>query len=40
MKYRCHILNPKVQKYLRKIFPKIMCNLPGSEIVEAGKALI
>jgi len=33
-KYRRRILNPGVQGYLRRLFPKVMRSLPGCEIVE------
>lgn len=33
-KYRRPILNPGVQRYLRKHFPRIMQSLPGCETVE------
>jgi len=33
-KYRRRILNPEVRGYLRKLFPKVIMNLPGCEIVE------
>lgn len=33
-KYRRRILNPGVAGYLRKIFPKILGEMPGCEIVE------
>ena len=33
-KYRRRILNPGVKGYLHRIFPKVMKNLPGCEIIE------
>jgi putative transposase len=33
-KYRFHVLNLGVQKYLEKLFPKVMEELPGCEIVK------
>ena len=33
-KYRYHVLNPGVQAYLVKLFPKVMAQLPGCEIVK------
>jgi len=33
-KYRYHVLNPGVKGYLVKLFPKIMAELPGCEIVK------
>lgn len=33
-KYRSRILNPGVQGYLRKLFPKVMRSLPGCEILR------
>ena len=33
-KYRRRILNPGVAGYLRKLFPKILDEMPGCEIVE------
>ncbi len=33
-KYRRRILNPGVAKYLRKLFPKVLRQMPGCEIVE------
>ena len=33
-KYRRRVLNPGVQGYLRRLFPKVMKSLPGCEIVE------
>ena len=33
-KYRRRILNPGMQGYLRKLFPKVMRSLPDCEIVE------
>ena len=33
-KYRRRVLNPGVQGYLRKLFPKVMGKLPCCEIVE------
>ena len=33
-KYRCHVLNPGVKAYLVKLFPKVMAELPGCEIVK------
>ncbi len=33
-KYRRRILNPGVAGYLKKLFPQVMKNLPGCEIVE------
>jgi putative transposase len=33
-KYRFHVLNPGVQKYLEKLFPKVIEELPGCEIVK------
>ena len=33
-KYRRRILNPGVQGYLNRLFPKVMRNLPGCEVVE------
>jgi len=32
-KYRYHVLNPGVKAYLVKLFPKVMAELPGCEIV-------
>jgi putative transposase len=33
-KYRYHVLNPGVKAYLVKLFPKVMKELPGCEIVK------
>ena len=33
-KYRFHVLNPGVKAYLEKLFPKVMKELPGCEIVK------
>jgi putative transposase len=33
-KYRRRILNPGVKGYLSKIFPKVMKEMPGCEIIE------
>jgi putative transposase len=33
-KYRYHVLNPGVKAYLVKLFPKVMAELPGCEIVK------
>ena len=33
-KYRYHVLNPGVTAYLVKLFPKVMAELPGCEIVK------
>jgi len=33
-KYRRRILNPGVKEYLEKLFPKVLENLPGCEILE------
>ena len=33
-KYRRRVLNSGVQGYLRKLFPKVIGNLPGCEIVD------
>ena len=33
-KYRRRLLNPGVQGYLRKLFPKVLEELPGCEIVK------
>jgi putative transposase len=33
-KYRRRILNPGVQGYLSKLFPKIIKGIPGCEIIE------
>ena len=33
-KYRYHVLNPGVIAYLEKLFPKVMAELPGCEIVK------
>ena len=33
-KYRYHVLNPGVTAYLEKLFPKVMAELPGCEIVK------
>jgi len=33
-KYRRRILNPGVSGYLNKLFPKVMKNLPGCEIIQ------
>ena len=33
-KYRYHVLNPGVKAYLIKLFPKVMAELPGCEIVK------
>ena len=33
-KYRRRILNPGVKGYLSKLFPKVMKNMPGCEILE------
>jgi putative transposase len=33
-KYRYHVLNPGVKAYLEKLFPKVMKELPGCEIVK------
>lgn len=35
-KYRRHILNPGLQAYLRKIFPKVIRGMPGVELVKLG----
>jgi len=35
-KYRRRILNPGVRGYLRKVFPKLLEEMPGVEIVEQG----
>lgn len=35
-KYRRHILNPGLQAYLRKIFPKVIRAMPGVELVKLG----
>ena len=34
LKYRYHVLNPGVKAYLVKLFPKVMAELPGCEIVK------
>jgi putative transposase len=33
-KYRRRILNPGVQVYLSRLFPKVLSSLPGCEMVE------
>ncbi len=33
-KYRRSILNPGVAGYLRKVFPKILTEMPGCEVIE------
>ncbi len=33
-KYRYHVLNPGVKAYLMKLFPTVMKELPGCEIVK------
>ena len=33
-KYRYHVLNPGVKAYLVKLFPQVMAELPGCEIVK------
>ena len=33
-KYRRRILNPGIQGYLRKLFPRVLRSLPGCEIIE------
>ena len=33
-KYRYRVLNPGVKAYLKKLFPKVMEELPGCEIVK------
>jgi len=33
-KYRRRILNPGVKAYLNKLFPKILRQMPGTEIIE------
>ena len=33
-KYRYRVLNPGVKAYLAKLFPKVMAELPGCEIVK------
>src|SRR4030042_3304005 len=33
-KYRFHVLNPGVKAYLEKLFPKVMEEIPGCEIVK------
>ena len=33
-KYRRRVLNPGVRGYLKKLFPRILVDLPGCEIVE------
>jgi len=33
-KYRFHVLNPGVKAYMVKLFPKVMAELPGCEIVK------
>ncbi len=33
-KYRYHVLNPGVKAYLVKLFPKMMAELPGCEVVK------
>jgi len=33
-KYRYHVLNPGVKAYLVKLFPKVMAELPGCEIIK------
>ena len=33
-KYRYRVLNPGVKAYLIKLFPKVMAELPGCEIVK------
>jgi len=33
-KYRRRILNPGVAEYLRRLFPKVLRQMPGCEIVE------
>ena len=35
-KYRRRILNPGLQGYVRKLFPKIMQSMPGVEIEKVG----
>ena len=35
-KYRRRILNPGVQSYIRKLFPKILGSMPGVEIHQIG----
>lgn len=35
-KYRRRILNPGVQAYIRKLFPKILRRMPGVEVHEMG----
>ena len=34
LKYRRRILNPGVQGYLRKLFPRVMDSMAGCEIIE------
>ena len=38
VKYRRSVLNPGVQAYLRKLFPKLIREMPGVEIEELGMA--
>jgi putative transposase len=33
-KYRYHVLNPGVKAYLVKLFPKVIAELPGCEIIK------
>ena len=33
-KYRYHVLNPGVRAYLVKLFPKVMAEIPGCEIIK------
>ena len=35
-KYRRRILNPGLQAYLRKVFPKVIRAMPGVELVKLG----
>ncbi len=35
-KYRRRILNPGLQAYLRKVFPKVLRLMPGVELVKLG----
>jgi len=35
-KYRRRILNPGLQAYLKKIFPKVLRGMPGVELVKLG----
>lgn len=33
-KYRYHVLNPGVKAYLTKLFPKVLAELPGCELIK------